>query len=154
MTEALALPEVPSREQIDRLEQQMLQLEAQGEMVDIGTWHHFADGLMARTILIPAGTALTGAAHLADHLNICHGDITVWTEQGMRRLTGYHVIPSLAGAKRVGYAHADTWWTSVHLNPNNERDLDALAEAMVESPETLQSHRLALAASTQKEALR
>lgn len=141
--DALAvLPAVPTRQQIERLEGVLLQAEAGGAGVALDTWHHFADGLVARTILIPAGTILTGAPHKAEHLNICHGDIDVWTEQGMRRLTGYHVIPSLPGAKRVGMAHADTWWTTVHLNPGNERDVAALEDALVEDAHRLQSRRL------------
>lgn len=140
----LLLPGAPTREQIVRFEELLLQAEAQGHGVELGTWHHFADGLVARTILIPAGTVLTGAAHKAEHLNIAVGDITVWTEAGMRRLTGHHVLPSQPGAKRVGYAHADTWWTTVHLNPTNERDVEALADALVEDTHTLQSRRLAL----------
>lgn len=138
------LPHVPSREQIEALEGMLLQVEGQGGGVAIETWHHFADGLVARTIRIPAGTLLTGAAHKAEHLNIAHGDITVWTEDGMRRLTGHHVLPSLPGAKRVGFAHADTWWTTVHVNPTNERDVAALEDALVEAPKSLQSRRLVL----------
>ena len=82
-----AVVATPSRDQIERLEGILLQMEVQGAGVAIDTWHHFADGLVTRTILIPAGTMLTGAAHKAEHLNIAHGDITVWTEAGMRRLT-------------------------------------------------------------------
>jgi hypothetical protein len=93
--------EAPTREQIERLEQ-LLRARGAGRGVALETWHHFADGLVARTIFIPAGTFLTGAPHKAEHLNVCAGDITVWTEQGMKRLTGYHVLPSLPGAKRVG----------------------------------------------------
>ena len=106
-----------------------------------------------RTILTPARTMLTGAEHLAEHLNICHGDITVWTEAGMRRLTGYHVIPSQPGAKRVGWAHADTHWTTIHANPTNERDPVKLAALFVESPETLQERRQLVAKATTLEAL-
>lgn len=136
------LPQVPTREQIGRLEEHLLAAEGQGAGVVLDTWHHFADGLVARTILIPAGTCLTGAAHKAEHLNVCHGDITVWTEQGMRRLTGYHVLPSMPGAKRVGLAHADTHWTTVHLNPGNELDIDKLEDALVEESHRLQRRRL------------
>lgn len=142
-----ASPTAPSREQIDRLEGLMLQAEQGGAGVQIETWHHFADGLVARTILIPAGTLLSGAAHKHEHINIAAGDITVWTEAGMRRLTGYHVIPSLPGAKRVGMAHADTWWTTVHTNPTNERDPATLEDALVEAPQTLQTQRMALHAT-------
>lgn len=138
------LPATPSREQIEGFEGLLLEAEAGGAGVELDTWHHFADGLVARTIRIPAGTVLTGAAHKAEHLNIAVGDITVWTEAGMRRLTGHHVLPSLPGAKRVGYAHADTWWTTVHANPDNLRDVQALEDALIADAHTLQSRRLAL----------
>ena len=145
MDQALQLlPQVPTRDQIVALERTLLAGEAQGHGVELDTWHHFADGLVARTILIPAGTVLTGAAHKAEHLNIAHGDITVWTEAGMRRLTGYHVLPSLPGAKRAGLAHADTWWTTVHINPGNEHDIEALEDALLEDAHMLQSRRLKL----------
>ena len=62
----------------------------------------------------------------------------------MKRLTGHHVIPSAPGAKRVGYAHADTWWTTVHVNPTNERDPVALEDLLVDDPQSLQSRRLVL----------
>ena len=104
--------------------------------------HHFADGLVARTIMIPAGTVLTGAAHKAEHLNIAAGDITVVAGGVDRRLAGYHVIPSLPGTKRAGFAHANTWWTTIHLNPGNERDIEALEDALVEESNLLQRRRL------------
>lgn len=152
MHQPAVLPTTPTRAQIERLEGALLHIEAQGGGVALETWHHFADGLVARTILIPAGTLLTGAEHKSEHLNICFGDITVWTEEGMKRLTGYHVLPSLPAAKRVGHAHADTWWTTVHLNPANERDLEKLEDALVVS-EQLQSRRLALVANDPTETL-
>jgi isocitrate lyase len=143
-----ALPVTPTREQIERLEAAMLDAEQQGAgVVVIATTHHFADGLVARTILIPAGTILSGAAHKSEHLNIAHGDITVWTEAGMRRLTGYHVLPSQPGAKRVGLAHADTYWTTLHANPTNERDVTKLEDALVEESARLQSRRFVLPAA-------
>jgi len=138
-----ALHDVPTRAQIERFEGALLQLEREYG-VELDTWHEFADGLVARTILIPAGTMLTGAAHRAEHLSIACGDITVWTEAGMRRLTGYHVLPSRPGCKRVGMAHADTYWTTVHVNQSNERDVTALEDALVENADTLQSRRMLL----------
>lgn len=148
MDQLQPLPSTPTREQITRFEAVLLELERDGAGVQLDTWHHFADGLVARTILIPAGTYLTGAPHKAEHLNVCFGDIEVWTEHGMRRLTGYHVIPSLPGAKRVGRTFADTWWTTVHLNPTNERDVALLEDALVEQSDQLQSRRLALRGTT------
>lgn len=142
MSDLLPLPAAPTRPQIERLE--ALMLEAEGEAgVQVDTWHQFAPGLYARTILIRAGTLLTGAAHREGHLNIAHGDITVWTEDGMKRLTGYHVLPSRPGAKRVGLAHADTYWTTVHANPGEVRDVGELEHMLAEDPESLQHRRLA-----------
>ena len=134
----------PAVARLLRLRDEMLELERQGNSVQIESWHTFAEGLVARTILIPAGTALIGAEHKAEHLNICHGDIDVLTNQGPLRLTGYHVLPSLPGTKRAGWAHADTYWTTVHLNPGNERDIAKLEDALIVDPNQLQSRRLAL----------
>lgn len=145
------LPEAPTRAQVERLEGYMLEAEAGGHGVHVPAWHHFAPGLMSRTILILAGTCLTGAAHRSAHLNIAHGDITVWTDTGMRRLTGYHVLPAKAGVKRVGLAHADTHWTTVHANPDDCQDIDELERRLVEDPETLQSRRLVLTGKPLKE---
>lgn len=113
---AVTLPtDAPTREQIDRLKSELFALvKRDGEVVIIPEDHH-AEGLYGRSILIPAGTALTGAAHKAGHLNVCVGDIDVWTEDGMKRLTGINVIPSRPGCKRAGFAHADTWWLTVHV---------------------------------------
>ena len=131
-----------AREQIEQAEQALLTF----PQVVLETWHHFADGLVARTIMIPAGTVLTGAVHKAEHLNVCFGDIDVMTDAGMQRLTGYHVIPSLPGTKRIGRTFADTLWTTVHLNPGNERDIAKLEDALVEDAHRLQSRRLLAAA--------
>ena len=75
----LLLPGAPTREQIVRFEELLLQprrratasSSARGTTSPTASW---------RTILIPAGTVLTGAAAQAEHLNIAVGDITVWTD--------------------------------------------------------------------------
>ena len=68
----------------------------------------------ARAVLIPAGTVLTGAETNFDNVCIVVGDITVTTDAGPRRITGFAMLPANRGAKRVGLAHADTWWVCVH----------------------------------------
>lgn len=141
MQHLVALPTLPTRAQIERFEEFLRDVADRSGVVTIDASYEFADGLVARTIRIPFGTVLTGAAHKSEHLNLCNGDITVWTETGMRRLTGYHVITSRPGAKRVGLAHADTWWTTIHHNPTNERDPDELERLMIETPGQLQAHR-------------
>lgn len=135
------LPDAPTREQIDRLERELIAMEQTTGVVDLGLQHHHAGGIYGRQITIPAGTVLTGLEHKHAHLNVCAGDITVWTEQGMRRLTGVHVVASEPGAKRVGFAHADTVWVALHANPTGETDLDRLAEMFVERPDLLLENR-------------
>lgn len=125
------LPTVPTIEQIRRLEAAMLE----HPQIDIETRHYFADGLYAREITIPAGAIVTGKVHAAEHLNILsEGEITVWTEDGMKRLRAPCCLVSRPGTKRVGYAHERTVWTTIHANPSNAQDLDAL-EAVLITPD-------------------
>jgi len=100
--------------------------------VECPVWHHFAPGLYARKMLIRQGTVLTGAVHKTEHLCIISGDIEVTTDEGVRRITDSHaIITSKPGAKRAGYAHADTYWTTVHAT--EETDLDKLVEELTTS---------------------
>lgn len=100
--------------------------------VECPVWHHFAPGLYARKMLIRKGTVLTGAVHKTEHLCIISGDIEVTTDDGVKRITDAHaIINSKPGAKRAGYAHEDTVWTTVHAT--SETDLDKLVEELTES---------------------
>jgi hypothetical protein len=88
------------------------------------TTHHFEPGIYMREALIPKGMIVTGKIHKTAHLNILsQGKLTVWTENGMKTLTASTVVKSLPGIKRVGYAHEDSIWITVHQNPSDERDL-------------------------------
>jgi hypothetical protein len=97
--------------------------------------HRFADGLYTREIFIPKGTVLTGKIHRHAHPNfLMQGEVMVVTEAGGRE----HLIAPLAlisppGTKRAVYALADTVWCTVHLNPDNTRDL-AVLEAQIIAP--------------------
>ena len=94
---------------VKRLEDEILK----APQVDLETLHCLSGGMYARTITIKEGTVLTGATHKTDHVNIVSGDISVTTDEGVKRFTGYHVLPTKAGSKRAGYAHTDTMWTTV-----------------------------------------
>lgn len=101
--------------------------------VELPLEHHFADGVYVRTMFIPKGTCLTGKVHRHDCVNIVHGDISVATENGARRITALGApqrFTSPAGTKRAGYAHEDTYWTTVHANPKNQQDLKALEDEL------------------------
>lgn len=133
----------PTREQIEHLEALILQK----PQVDLPIRHYFAPGLYAREMFIPAGTVLTGAVHKTEHLAVFVGDITVWTDEGMQRLTGHCTFVSKPGTKRVGYAHADTWCTGFF--PTDKTDVAELELDLVESPHLLQCNRPSLASQAQ-----
>jgi hypothetical protein len=117
-----------TREQVDALEREVQKL----PQIDCPVWHYFAPGLYARKMLIRAGTVLTGAVHRTEHLVIVSGDIEVTTDDGVQRIADQHfVFTSKPGVKRAGFAHADTFFTTVHAT--NERDLDELARELTES---------------------
>ncbi len=98
---------------------------------DFNTKHHFSPGVYMRELFIPAGIALTGRIHTGEHMNILSkGKITVWTEDGMKTLTAPAVIRSKALMKRVGYAHEDSIWITVHPNPTNETDIKKVEDRL------------------------
>jgi quercetin dioxygenase-like cupin family protein len=114
------------RSKIDKIEQEIAKL-PQIEMV---TNHHFAEGLYARELHIPAGTILTGKIHKTEHINIVSkGRIIVWTEAGMKEVSAPFTMVSYPGTKRVGYALEDTIWTTIHAS--NEKDLVKLEEQLI-----------------------
>lgn len=77
--------------------------------------HHFSQGVYAREILIPKGTVLVGKIHKYQQLNIMSkGDLSVLTEDGIKRVQAPFTIVSPPGTKRIAYAHEDTIWTTIH----------------------------------------
>lgn len=127
--DAVAEPQAPTRTQIEALEQHLVEL----PQVEIPVVHRFAAGLYAREITIPVDTVMTGKVHRAEHVSIMlSGDMTVLTEEGMRRITGPHVFISPPGTKRVGYAHAETRWVTVHTNPDDTTDIELIESRLVE----------------------
>jgi len=123
----LEILKTPTIDKIFRLENEMRKY----EQLEIETVHYFADGLYAREIFIPKGTLLTGKIHKTEHLNILSkGEITVWTEEGMKRLHAPFTMVSKPGTKRVGYAHEYTVWTTIHAT--KETDLEKLELELIE----------------------
>lgn len=114
-------------ERVNRLEAEVSKLPPR----ECPVWHHFAPGLYARQMFIPAGTVLTGAVHKTEHLCIVSGDIDVTTGEGMKHIRSLQeIIVSKPGAKRAGFTREDTLWTTVHAT--SETDLDKLVEELVE----------------------
>lgn len=118
--------DMPPLAKILRLESEMAKL----PQVDFPTSHHLSDGIYAREIRIQKGSLLTGKMHATDHISIIsQGDISVLTENGIQRIRAPATIMSKAGMKRVGYAHEDTVWTTIH--GTHETDLARLEAQLI-----------------------
>lgn len=109
-----------------RLEAELLS----GEEIDLPVKHHFSRGVYARELFIPKGTVLIGKIHKYSQVNIVsRGDISVLTEDGIKRFTAGDHIVSGPGIKRAGFAHEDTVWTTIH--GTNETDIDKLEDELI-----------------------
>jgi hypothetical protein len=114
------------RESIVKLEATMKAMPAERQ-IHIEPKHYFANGLYMREIFIPKGVTLTGKIHKTEHLCVLsQGEVSVYTDEGMRRLKASTVVKSSPGTKRVLYAHEDSVWINCHLNESNATDLDKI----------------------------
>jgi hypothetical protein len=77
-------------------------------------------------------------------LNVCVGDVTVWTTAGKKRLIGAHILPAEAGVMRVGFAHRDTTWLSVHRNDTGTTCPELIEDALIDHADRLMTRRAAL----------
>lgn len=81
--------------------------------VDLPVSHALHAGMYHRTIIIPAGVAITGALIRVPTLLIVSGHCEVFTGTNVATLRGHHVLQAEAGRKQVFLAHADTHLTMI-----------------------------------------
>lgn len=117
---------VGNRAEIVALEARLREL----PQLDLPPKHWFSKGLYARELFIPKGTIVVGKIHAHANLNIISlGEISVLTEEGALRIRAPFTIVSPPGTKRVGYAHEDTIWTTIHAT--DETDLELIEAEMI-----------------------
>lgn len=127
----LELPTQVSREQIDRLQTEMVKM----PQVELQTEHFFSPGMYCRRVFRPAGTLIVGKVHKKDHFFLCaKGEIIAWTENGMKRLQAGDVVECKPGTKRVTLATQDSIGVTIHKT--DETDLDKIEQELVEPDET------------------
>jgi quercetin dioxygenase-like cupin family protein len=121
------ISEVPSREQIDRLQAEMAKL----PQAELETEHFFSPGMYLRRVYRPAGTLIVGKVHKKPHFFLCaKGEIIAWTETGMRKLQAGDVVESQPGTKRVTLSVTNSIGVTVHLT--DKTDLDEIEQELVE----------------------
>ena len=127
----LELPSYVSREQIDRLQSEMVKM-PQAELL---TEHFFSPGMYCRRVYRSAGTLIVGKVHKEPHFFLCaKGEIIAWTENGMKKLQAGDLIESKAGTKRVTLAVTDAIGITIHRT--DKTDLDEIEAELIE-PDTL-----------------
>lgn len=113
------IAEQSTRDSIMALEDQLKEM----PQIEIPVIHRYSGGIYTREITIPAGVMLTGKIYLDDHFDVMvHGDITVTSDEGRKRLTGFNIFKGKKGKKRAGYAHADTRWLTFCACPEMPDD--------------------------------
>lgn len=115
------------RERVERLER----IYEQYPQVVCPVRHHFAPGVYAREMTIPAGVHAVGAVHKTEHLSILVGHCLLTTDDGAKEFDGHNTFVSRPGAKRAIVAIGDVVMTTIH--PTDETDLDKLCELLTHS---------------------
>lgn len=83
------------------------------DQVEMPTHHVLHGGMYARTIIIPAGVAITGALIKVPTTLVIDGRVSVHLGDTTLDLVGHHVIPASAGRKQVFFAYEDTSLTMI-----------------------------------------
>jgi len=131
MSNSITFNNVPSREQIDRLQKEMVEM----PQIELKTDHYFSDGMYCRKVFRPAGTIIVGKIHKKDHFFMCvSGQIIAWSENGMKTLNPGDIIESKSGTKRVTLATMDSIGITVHKT--DKTDLDEIEAELIE-PEAI-----------------
>lgn len=120
----------PTRQKIIAFEELIKELPP----VEMPVTNWFSDGVYARELFIPKGTVLTGKIHKYSNLNIMiSGELSVSTEDGVKRIKAPFIVVSPPGTKRVAYAHEDTRWITIH--GTKETDVDVIEHQFVAQDE-------------------
>lgn len=113
---------------------------AQAPQVECPVRHFFSPGQYTRECTIPAGSIVVGKMHRHQHpVFLLSGTVRINTDRGMETITGPRIWVSQENAKRALYTLTDCVFATVHLNPTDTTDLEAI-EADVIVPDGLISY--------------
>lgn len=120
------LPTSDRMADVEQMEKAALQL----PQVEMPLRHFFAPGVYAREVTMFKGTMVTGKIHKHQHICIISkGDVSILTDDGVKRIQAPYTMISPPGCKRVLYIHEDTVWTTIHVT--EETDLQKLEDEFV-----------------------
>ena len=97
---------------------------------DLGTVHHFSDGLYAKEMHIPAGYIAGTHAHEYSHLSIlAKGRVIVATDEYNHEYTAPACIEIKAGVHHTIHALEDSAWFCIHAT--DETDAEKIDEVLI-----------------------
>lgn len=131
---------LPTQNNITDLIKQLQQGVAAGlaRPVSMPTRHYFSQDIYVREIFMPAGSRVVGKVHATRHLNIIlSGECTIWTVHG--RIDGKPgmIFESMPGIQKALIMKTDVMYLTVHYNPDNLQDQDALEGKYIQSDKQL-----------------
>ena len=92
--------------------------------------HTFADGCYIREIFNPKGELIVTKIHKITHpYFLMKGDMSILTEEGVKRIKAPHHGITPAGTKRIIYTHEDCVFVTVHVT--KETDLKKIEEEVI-----------------------
>lgn len=111
-----------NRDAVQRLQEEILAHPNAVPASEFPVAHHYAPGMYAREMLIPADSVIVGKIHRHAHVNVISaGRVRVFTEHtGVLEFSAPYTFVSEPGAKRVVYALEDTVWTTIHSTDSTD----------------------------------
>ena len=74
-----------------------------------------ADGVLARTVLMPKGDIIIGEKHKGETINILiRGELKVWVNGEVKHIKAPYMVKSKANTRKVFYIIEEAVWTTVH----------------------------------------
>lgn len=95
--------------------------------------HTFTPGLYTRTIFMPASARIISHIHLTRHpFFVSKGRCKVVYPDGtVTEIIAPYMGITEAGTQRALQIDEDTVWTTVHANPDDERDVEKIADRIL-----------------------
>lgn len=98
--------------------------------IDLGTVHHFSDGLYAKQMIIPKGFIAGSHSHTYSHLSIlAKGSVVVSTDTTKVLYTAPSCIEITKNTLHSIEALEDSTWFCIHAT--DETDLDLIDDVLI-----------------------
>ena len=89
-----------------------------------------ADGVLARTVLMPKGDIIIGEKHKEETINILiRGELKVWVNGEVIHIKAPYMVKSKANTRKVFYIIEEAVWTTVHKVTST--DLDEIEDEVI-----------------------